>query len=86
MYLKEGNFDVQLLGRGFPWRDTGTMDSLFEVLSFVKIIDQRQDIRIFDSEKIAYHYTLEGVVSLGTSLNGIEPVLDDNDRIVLLLN
>ena len=54
MYLKEGKLDVQLLGRGFAWLDTGTMDSLVEAADFVRMIQQRQSIVISAPEEIAY--------------------------------
>ncbi|MCQ2466567.1 MAG: glucose-1-phosphate thymidylyltransferase RfbA [Clostridia bacterium] len=54
MYLKEGALDVQLLGRGFAWLDTGTMDSLIEAASFVKMIEERQSITISAPEEIAF--------------------------------
>lgn len=54
MYLGDGLLDVQLLGRGFAWLDTGTMDSLVEAADFVKTIEQRQGIRISAPEEIAY--------------------------------
>lgn len=54
MYLKEGLLDVQLLGRGFAWLDTGTMDSLVEAADFVRMISQRQGIAISAPEEIAY--------------------------------
>ena len=56
MYLKEGKLDVQLLGRGFAWLDTGTMDSLIEAASFVQMIEKRQGIKISAPEEIAYRY------------------------------
>lgn len=56
MYLKAGKLDVQLLGRGFAWLDTGTMDSLIEAASFVQMIEKRQGIKISVPEEIAYRY------------------------------
>ena len=54
MYLKEKLLDVQLLGRGFAWLDTGTMDSLVEAADFVQMIEKRQSIKISALEEIAY--------------------------------
>ncbi len=54
MYLKEGTLDVQLLGRGFAWLDTGTMDSLAEATNFVQMVQNRQGIQISAPEEIAY--------------------------------
>jgi len=54
MYLQRGDLDVQLLGRGFAWLDTGTMDSLVEAADFVRMIEKRQGIKISAPEEIAY--------------------------------
>lgn len=54
LYLKENKLDVQLLGRGFAWLDTGTIDSLVEAAEFVKMIEERQGIKISAPEEIAY--------------------------------
>lgn len=54
MYLKRGGLDVQLLGRGFAWLDTGTMDSLVDAADFVRMIEKRQGIKISAPEEIAY--------------------------------
>ncbi|MCH4034969.1 MAG: glucose-1-phosphate thymidylyltransferase RfbA [Lachnospiraceae bacterium] len=54
MYLKQGQLSVQLLGRGYAWLDTGTMDSLVEAAEFVKTIEQLQGITISAPEEIAY--------------------------------
>ena len=54
IYLDEGLLDVQLLGRGFAWLDTGTMDSLAEATDFVRMIQNRQGIEISAPEEIAY--------------------------------
>ncbi len=54
MYLKKGELDVQLLGRGFAWLDTGTMDSLVDAADFVRMVEKRQGIKISAPEEIAY--------------------------------
>ncbi len=54
MYLQQGDLDVQLLGRGFAWLDTGTMDSLVEAAGFVQMVEKRQGIKISAPEEIAY--------------------------------
>ncbi len=54
MYLTDERLDVQLLGRGFAWLDTGTMDSLVEAADFVQMISKRQGITISAPEEIAY--------------------------------
>lgn len=53
-YLKENRLRAQLLGRGFAWLDTGTMDSLMEASDFVKMIQNRQGIQISAPEEVAY--------------------------------
>ena len=55
MYLKEGLLNGVILGRGFAWLDTGTMDSLVEAATFVQMIEQRQGVKISAPEEIAYH-------------------------------
>lgn len=56
MYLQKNALDVQLLGRGFAWLDTGTMDSLVEAADFVQMVEKRQGIKISAPEEIAYKY------------------------------
>lgn len=56
MYLQERLLDVQLLGRGFAWLDTGTMDSLVDAADFVRMIEKRQGIKISAPEEIAYRH------------------------------
>lgn len=56
MYLKSGKLDVELLGRGFAWLDTGTMESLLDAAEFVRMIEARQSVKISAPEEIAYRY------------------------------
>ena len=56
MYLHDGLLDVKLLGRGFAWLDTGTMDSLLEAAEFVQMVEKRQGIKISAPEETAYSY------------------------------
>lgn len=55
MYLEEDNLNVKLLGRGYTWLDTGTVDSLIDAADFVKTIETRQGIVISAPEEIAYN-------------------------------
>ena len=55
MYLEEAKLKVQVLGRGFAWLDTGTMDSLMEAASFVQTVQNRQGVVISAPEEIAYN-------------------------------
>lgn len=66
MYLKKDILDVQLLGRGFAWLDTGTMESLLEAAEFVHMVEKRQGIKISAPEEIAYRFgwiTVEELVA-----------------------
>ena len=55
MYLKQKKLKAQILGRGFAWLDTGTMDSLMEASTFVQTVQNRQDMVISAPEEIAYY-------------------------------
>lgn len=54
LYLEDGSLNVKLLGRGFAWLDTGTMDSLVEAAEFVQMIEKRQGVKISAPEEIAF--------------------------------
>jgi len=54
MYLEKSMLDVQLLGRGYAWLDTGTMDSLLDAANFIQMIEERQSIIISAPEEIAF--------------------------------
>ncbi|MBZ1505442.1 glucose-1-phosphate thymidylyltransferase RfbA [Latilactobacillus curvatus] len=57
-YLEKGQLDVELMGRGFAWLDTGTHDSLQEASSFIATVQKRQNLKVACLEEIAYrmHY------------------------------
>ncbi|MEN8905449.1 MAG: glucose-1-phosphate thymidylyltransferase RfbA [Clostridiales bacterium] len=55
IYLNNETLNVKLLGRGYAWLDTGTMDSLVEAADFVQMIEKRQGIKISAPEEIAYN-------------------------------
>ncbi|MCR4662182.1 MAG: glucose-1-phosphate thymidylyltransferase RfbA [Clostridia bacterium] len=55
LYIEEGRLDLELLGRGYAWMDAGTMDSLYEASSFVRILEDRQGIQVAALEEIAFY-------------------------------
>ena len=55
MYLEDCSLKVQILGRGFAWLDTGTMDSLMDAATFVQTVQNRQGVVISAPEEIAFH-------------------------------
>ncbi len=75
MYLQDGLLDVQILGRGFAWLDTGTFASLLDASNFVETIENRQGITISAPEEIAYynHWISRGQLLEAASLYGKSP-------------
>jgi glucose-1-phosphate thymidylyltransferase len=53
-YLDRGTLDVEIMGRGFAWLDTGTHDSLLEAASFIATLQKRQGLQVACPEEIAY--------------------------------
>lgn len=71
-YLEKGSLNVELLGRGFAWLDTGTHESLLEAGSFVETIEHRQGLKVACLEEIAYHngwLNSEDLIRIGKSLS-----------------
>ena len=54
MYLLQGNLNVEVMGRGYTWLDTGTHDSLQEAGQFIATIENRQGLKVACLEEIAY--------------------------------
>lgn len=69
IYLDKNKLNVQILGRGFAWIDTGTTDSLVEASNFVQIIEKRQGVKISVPEEIAYRKNWISKVELESSVN-----------------
>lgn len=72
MYLEEGSLNVELLGRGFAWLDTGTHDSLMEASQFVETIEKRQGLKVACLEEIAFN---QGWLSKEELAEKIKPLL-----------
>jgi glucose-1-phosphate thymidylyltransferase len=69
-YLERGDLNVELLGRGFAWLDTGTHESLLEAGQFVATVEHRQGLKVACLEEIAYHngwLTKEDLLRVGVA-------------------
>ncbi|MEK4150835.1 glucose-1-phosphate thymidylyltransferase RfbA [Carnobacterium sp. FSL E2-0243] len=71
VYLEAGKLDVELMGRGFAWLDTGTHESLLEASTFIETIEKRQNLKVACLEEIAYrmgYITREQLLELAQPL------------------
>jgi len=70
-YLEKGQLDVEVMGRGFAWLDTGTHESLLEASQFIETIEKRQGLKVACPEEIAYRFgylTKEQLQQLGSRI------------------
>ena len=71
VYLEKGLLDVEIMGRGFAWLDTGTHESLLEAATFIETIEKRQNLKVACLEEISYrmgYITREQLIDLAQPL------------------
>ena len=74
-YLKRGDLDVEVMGRGFAWLDTGTHESLLEAAQYIETVQRMQNVQVANLEEIAYrmgYITREQVIELAQELKKSE--------------
>jgi len=64
VYLERGQLNVEIMGRGFAWLDTGTPDSLLDAAEFVRVLEKRQGFKIASPEEVAFRQGFIGVTEL----------------------
>ena len=72
MYLDEGRLNVELMGRGYAWLDTGTHESLLEASMFIETIEKRQGLKVACIEEIAFE---EGFISKEQLIDLAKPLV-----------
>lgn len=73
MYLEQGSLDVQVMGPGYAWLDTGTHTALLEAGQFVRVVEERQGLKIACPEQIAFE---QGFIDAGQLENLAQPLLN----------
>ncbi|KRF35872.1 glucose-1-phosphate thymidylyltransferase RfbA [Paenibacillus sp. Soil787] len=71
IYLSEGNLQVEIMGRGYSWLDSGTHESLLEASQFIETIEKRQSLKVACLEEISFH---KGYITREHLLNLAEPM------------
>ena len=74
-YLKQDNLQVELMGRGYAWLDTGTHESLLEAGTFIETIEKRQGLKVACLEEIAFH---KGYISKDKVAELAQPLKKNN--------
>ena len=74
-YLEKGLLDVEIMGRGFAWLDTGTHESLLEASTFIETIEKRQNLKVACLEEISYRM---GYISRDQLIELAEPLKKNN--------
>ena len=74
-YLEKGDLNVELLGRGYAWLDSGTHESLLEASNFIETIEKRQNLKVACLEEIAYRM---GYIDREQLINLTQPLKKNN--------
>jgi glucose-1-phosphate thymidylyltransferase len=75
VYLRKGKLNVELMGRGYAWLDTGTHDSLVDATLFIKTLEDRQGLKVGCIEEIAYRM---GYIDAGQLVQLAEPLMKNS--------
>lgn len=70
-YLERGQLNVEIMGRGFAWLDTGTPDSMLDAAEFVRVLEKRQGVKIASPEEIAFRQEFIGVTELERAIGNL---------------
>lgn len=68
-YLERGQLNVEIMGRGYAWLDTGTPDSMLDAADFVRVLEKRQGFKIASPEEIAFRHGFIGPAELEQAIS-----------------